>query len=106
MGNAALLWKPLGTAAQPPRFTPTRYEHAPGPAPVTVDLFLSTFCATGDIEAERVREVAAELGSDLFLREHRADDPLVRASYGVARAIYVNGSEIGWGYEAPREGLR
>ena len=27
-------------------------------------------------------------------------------SRGISRAIYVNGREIGWGYEAPREGLR
>ena len=30
----------------------------------------------------------------------------VRARHGIARAIYVNGHEIGWGNESPREGLR
>jgi len=26
--------------------------------------------------------------------------------YQIPRAIYVNGSEIGWGYEAPKDGIR
>jgi hypothetical protein len=42
----------------------------------------------------------------VLLREHCADDPAVRARYGIYRAIYIDGQEIGWGYEAPRDGLR
>ena len=47
-----------------------------------------------------------------WLREMReqgmriADDPTVRARYGIYRAIYIDGREVGWGYGAPRDGLR
>jgi hypothetical protein len=53
-----------------------------------------------------VREVARELGDAVLLREYCSDDADVRSRYGIFRAIFVNGQEVGWGYEAPREGLR
>ncbi len=31
-------------------------------------------------------------------------DMLLR--YQIPRAIFINGKEIGWGYEAPKEGVR
>jgi len=40
------------------------------------------------------------------LNEYRADDPDVLQYYQLPRGIFVNGKEIGWGYEAPREGIR
>jgi len=30
----------------------------------------------------------------------------VLLSCGISRAIFVNGQEIGWGYEAPKDGIR
>ncbi len=90
----------------PSGFLSERYSYVPSNAPVTVDLFYTTFCLTSDVEAQRVREVAAEFGGDVCLREHCADDRAVRDRWGVSRAIYVDRREIGWGYEAPREGLR
>lgn len=104
--SRAVLWKPIDLAAPAPRLRPARFEYVPSQAPVTVDLFYVTLCLTSDMEAERVREVAGEFAGDLLLREHRADDPAVRDRSGISRGIYVNGKEIGWGYEAPREGLR
>jgi len=35
-----------------------------------------------------------------------ADDPETRARYGIYRAIFIDGHEVSWGYEAPKEGLR
>ena len=42
----------------------------------------------------------------MLLREYCSDDSDIRLKYGIFRAIFVNGKEIGWGYEAPRDGLR
>jgi len=104
--GAQLLWKVWARDVEPLRFIEPAYAYEPAAGQVTIDLFCQDFCPTNAIEAQRVREVSAEFGEAVLLREHRADDPQVRARYGIARAIYVNGQEIGWGYEAPREGIR
>lgn len=104
--TAALLWKPLDEQAQPPRFPEPRYVYAPMPGKATIDLFWNIFCSTSDIEAQRVREVAAEFGDAVVLHEYDACDPAVFQRHQISRAIYVNGQEIGWGGEAPREGIR
>ena len=105
-GESALLWKTFDPAAQPLRFMERHYHFAAVPGKVAIDLFWSRSCLTTDTEAQRVREVAAEFGDGVLLREYCADDPDVRARYGICRAIFINGQEVGWGYEAPKEGLR
>jgi len=105
-GNAAILWKPFDTGAVAPDFLERRYDFVPVPGKVAIDLFWNRSCLTSDTEAERVREVAAEFGRAVELREYCADDPAVRSRHGVFRAIFINGTEVGWGYEAPKDGLR
>jgi GNAT superfamily N-acetyltransferase len=103
---AALLWKAFDPAAEPPRFMERRYRFEPIEGKVAVDLFWSRSCLTTDTEAQRVREVAAEYGAAVVLREYSADDPAIRERYGIYRAIFIDGTEVSWGYEAPKEGLR
>ena len=105
-GKAAILWKTFDDQAETPAFMEPRYRFAPVEGAVAIDLFWSRSCLTTDTEAQRVREVAAEFGDAVLLREYCADDPAVRARYGIYRAIYIDGQEVGWGYEAPRDGLR
>jgi GNAT superfamily N-acetyltransferase len=105
-GKTAILWKTFDETAQPPRFVERRYQFVPVEGKVVIDLFWSRSCLTTDTEAQRVREVAAEFGDTVLLREYCADDPDVRARYGIYRAIFIDGQEVGWGYEAPKEGLR
>jgi hypothetical protein len=38
-------------------------------------------------------------------RLYCADDPAIRDRYGTERAICIDGREVGWGYEAPKDGL-
>jgi len=102
----AILWKLLDASAETPRFLKRDYRFEPVPGKVVVDLFYNTFCETSDMEAQRVREVVEEFGDRVVLREYCADDRAVFAEYQTPRAIYVNGREIWWGYEAPREGIR
>jgi len=106
VGNTAILWKTFDDQAQAPAFMERRYRFTPVAGKVVIDLFWSRSCLTTDTEAQRMREVAAEFGDAVLLREYCADDPAVRARYGVYRAIYIDGKEVGWGYEAPRDGLR
>ena len=105
-GDQGILWKRFDPTAEPPRFLEPAYTYEPVPGKVAIDLFYSTFCATSDIEAQRVREVAAEYGAAVVLREHNNDDPATVARYQTPRRILVDGQEISWGYEAPRDGIR
>ena len=58
------------------------------------------------IEARRVREVASEFGNRVILNEHPAEDRQALLAHQTPRGIFVNGREIFWGHEAPREGIR
>ncbi len=104
--GTAIMWKVFDDSAEPPEFLEPSFRFEPVPGKVVVDLFWQTFCQTSDIEAARVREVVAEFGGQVLLREHCADDHDVLLRFQVPRAIYVDGREIGWGYEAPRDGIR
>jgi len=105
-GNAAILWKAFDDSAEAPAFMERRYRFIPVEGKVAIDLFWSRSCLTTDTEAQRVREVAAEFGDAVELREYPSDDPAIRARYAIYRAILIDGKEVGWGYEAPRDGLR
>jgi predicted N-acetyltransferase YhbS len=105
-GPACLLWKPLHAAAKAPAFLKRSYRFRAVAGKVVVDLFWNAFCPTSSVEAQRVREVAAELGEAVVLREHRAEDRGTLLRYQLPRGIFVEGREIGWGHEAPKAGIR
>jgi GNAT superfamily N-acetyltransferase len=105
-GEQAILWKAFSEKAEAPRFLRRRFVFKPVKGKVVVDLFYNTFCLTSAVEAGRVREVAAEYGDSVVLNEYSADDRETLLRYETPRAVYVNGKEIGWGYEAPKDGLR
>ncbi len=105
-GERALLWKTFDSSAETPRFLESAYSFEPVPGKVVVDLFWNRLCQTSEIEAQRVREVASELGDRVIVNEYPAHEVEVRDRCQLFRGIYVNGREIFWGYEAPREGIR
>jgi len=105
-GVEVLLWKPFRDDASPPRFLQRKYAFEPIAGKVVVDLFWNDFCQTSGIEAERAREGCAEYRDRVVLHEHNAEDRATLLQYQTPRAIYVNGEEVFWGYEAPREGIR
>jgi len=105
-GQEILLWKVFDETAKAPRFLERKYRYEPIPGKVALDLFFNTFCQTSVIEAQRVREVAAEFGDNIALREYCADDRETLLHLQTPRAIFINGKEIWWGYEAPKEGIR
>jgi GNAT superfamily N-acetyltransferase len=101
-----LLWKPFDDTAQEPRFPESKYEFKPVPGKVVVDLFWDISCQTTNIEGERVVEVAEEFGDKVVLNEYPTHDHDVFMKYQKHRGIFINGKEIGWGHEAPKEGVR
>jgi GNAT superfamily N-acetyltransferase len=105
-GTEVLLWKPFRDDAAPPHFLQPHYVFEPVEGKVVVDLFWNGFCQTSGIEARRVREVCAEFGDRVMLREYNAEDRETLLRYQIPRAIYVEGREISWGHEAPRDGIR
>ncbi|MGB2982955.1 MAG: GNAT family N-acetyltransferase [Candidatus Bipolaricaulia bacterium] len=105
-GRYVLLWKPFSDKAEAPSFLDPSYVFEPVEGKVVVDLFWNEFCQTSGIEAQRVREVCAEFGDRVFLNESCAEDHKLLLACGIERAIYINGQEIGWGYEAPKDGIR
>jgi hypothetical protein len=101
-----ILWKVWDSSAEIPAFLERKYAFEPVSGKVVVDLFWNTFCLTSNIEAHRVREVVAEFGDKVIIHEYCADDRDVFSHYRLPRGIFVDGREIGWGYEAPRDGIR
>jgi len=105
-GREAILWKVFDPQVKVPRLLEPRYRFTRIREKVVVDLFWNTFCQTSSIEAQRVREVVSEFGEGVLIHEYCSDDPAVLVRYEIPRGIFVNGREISWGYEAPREGIR
>jgi GNAT superfamily N-acetyltransferase len=106
-GTSAILWKPFDSSARPPTFPPSpSFTFKPMKHMVVVDLFWSMSCPTTQIEAQRVRDVVNEFSGRVVLREHCSDHPAVRRACNTFREIYINGKKVGWGYEAPKDGLR
>lgn len=105
-GDYGILWKAFDSSAEAPTFLKPCYEFRPVAGKVVVDLFWNAFCLTSGVEAARVRDVASEFGDAVVLNEYKAEDRETFLRYQISRAIYVNGKEIGWGYDAPKEGIR
>ena len=105
-GDERLMWLKLANDATVPIQFVSRYRYTPVTGKVVIDLFFNTFCETSDIEAQRVREVAEEFGDKVFLNVHCADNHCIRERFELSRGIFINGRELFWGYEAPREGIR
>ncbi len=102
----AILWKVFDESAKPPKFFERNYKFKSVPNKVVVDLFWHSFCLTSIGEVQRVREVVAEFGDSVVLNEYCGDDREILLRYQTPRAIFLNGTEIGWGYQAPKEGIR
>ena len=105
-GDVAMLWKVSDLSAEPPRFLERDYHFTPQVGRVVIDLYWNSFCLTSNTEAQRVREIAAEFGDAVTLNEYCADNPETFSAYRIPRGIFVNGREVGWGYTAPKDGLR
>ena len=101
-----IVWKIFDSSAEAPRFLERNYHFRPVEGKVVLDLFWNTFCQTSLVEAQRVREVAAEFEDSVVLKEYCADDRATFCLHQIPRGIFVNGKEIGWGYEAPKDGMR
>ncbi|MFH1311739.1 MAG: GNAT family N-acetyltransferase [Candidatus Eisenbacteria bacterium] len=102
----AILWKVLDPSAEAPDFLRRNCEFRRVQGKVVVDLFYNTFCQTSNIEARRVREVVCEFEDRVRLNEYPAEDSTALMSHQTPRGIFVDGKEISWGYEAPRDGIR
>lgn len=105
-GKEALLWKVFNTRMKVPRLLKSHYRFTPKAGKVVVDLFWNTFCPTSSIEAQRVREVVGEYGDSVILNEYCADDRSTLVCFQLQRGIFINGKEIWWGHEAPKDGIR
>jgi GNAT superfamily N-acetyltransferase len=104
--KAAVLWRAFDEHVEAPLLLNPKYEFKAIPGKVVIDLFWNEFCQTSNIEAQRVREVAAEFGDAVTLNQYSADDRVSLMRHQIARGIFVNGREIYWGHEAPRDGIR
>ena len=105
-GNEAILWKQFDQNAEAPQFREENYTFKPIKGKIVIDLFWNRFCLTSDVEAERVREVVSEYGSDVILNDYSAVDQKIMQKYGIERRIYVNGEIIEVGPEVEKNKLR
>jgi GNAT superfamily N-acetyltransferase len=104
-GTSILMYKPFVQDAPVPHFVERQYR-APRliPGKVIVEIFWSPQCLTTALDVLHVREVCAEFGDDIILREMNASMPGMRERFGIPRTLFINGVEKGWGYEIPSEG--
>ncbi len=102
----AILWKQFDPSAERPQFREINYDYQPVKGKVVIDLFWNTFCQTSDVEAQRVREVVSEYEDQVVLNEFSADNLSNLRTYGLTRAIYVNGKLVEVGPEIEKEELR
>ena len=105
-GETALLWKVFDESAIAPKLLSRRYQCGRDEKKVVVDLYYNTACLTSDVEAERVRKVVDEYGDRVTLNEYNSCEREILLRYETPRGIFVDGEEIFWGYEAPKEGVR
>lgn len=103
--DEALLWKVFAGSPEPPQFLERNYKYEPVPGKVVVDLFHSASCLTGFLEREHVREVCRDFGDRIKFNQYNADNPEILRKHQISRGIFINGKEIGWGYEAPKNGV-
>ena len=104
--RAAVLWRVFDEHAEAPVLLKPNYKFKPIPGKVVIDLFWNDFCQTSNIEAQRVREAAAEFGDLAVLNEYSGDDRAALLHYQISRGIFINSREIYWGYEEPKDGIR
>lgn len=102
----AILWKVYDPTVKEPIMLTPNYHFKYNSGKVTIDLFWNTFCPTSYIEAQRVREVAEEFSDKIVLNEYCADDRRIILCYQISRGIFVNGNEVWYGHEAPKDGIR
>lgn len=104
-GSSVLMYKPFDEDVPRPKFVPRQYR-SPRliPGKVIVEAFWSPQCLTTTLEILHVREVCAEFGEDVILRELNAGMPGMRERFGIPRTLFINGVEKGWGFELPEAG--
>jgi GNAT superfamily N-acetyltransferase len=104
-GTSVLMFKPLVESAPAPSFIPRRYRPPRLiPGKVIVEAFWSPQCLTTALDILHVREVCAGFGDDVVLRELNASVPGMRERFGIPRTLFINGVEVGWGYNIPQAG--
>jgi GNAT superfamily N-acetyltransferase len=104
-GSAVIMLKGF-EPVRPPVIHRPNYRPEPVPGRVAVDAFWHPICMTAIVEIHRVREVCAEYGERVLLREFNCGDKRVLERYQTSRALFINGEPRAWGYEAPRDELR
>ena len=104
-GSSVLMFKPFIESAAVPNFVPRQYRppHL-NPGKVIVEAFWSPQCLTTALDILHIREVCAEFGDDVILREMNAGVPGMRERFGIPRTIFFNGVEKGWGFDVPAAG--
>lgn len=104
-GDAVIMLK-VFEPVKPPVMHRLNYQPNLVPGKVVVDAFWNPICMTSLVEIMRIREVCAEYGDRLVLNEYNCGNKGILERYQTARALFINGEPKGWGYQAPRDGLR
>lgn len=104
-GDAVIMLKPFEPVEHPVMHI-LNYQPQLISGKVTFDAFWNPLCMTSIVEIHRVREVCAEFGDKVILNEFDCGNKDVLERYQTSRALFINGEYKGWGYEAPRDGLR
>ena len=94
-GTRVLLFKAF-EPVESPSFMEPRYEPQLEPDKVVVDAFWNSRCPMGLVVLRRLREVCAEFGDRVVLREVCTNEREVVERYGMSSGIHFNGQSKFW----------
>jgi hypothetical protein len=106
VSQASNIWVKKWADVKDPRPLVKQYDYRPVQGKIVIEYFWSPFCLTSCQEVINVREVVSEFHDQVILREYRSDNTDTLKTFGLVRALFMNGKQVNWGYAAPKEELR
>lgn len=96
-GMAALMWKPFTEDAIAPNWRKAKKLPTPIAGKLLISIFNHGWCATQNIAAERMKQVAKEFPEQAILQEYNTRDRAVIEEWGLSDAIYLDDKLVNTG---------
>ena len=105
-GAVELVWKPFAPDAEIPRLLRLKKKPSPGARKVALTCLRNGWCPAQDLVHERARRVALDFPSTVEFISIDTDDRGSLEEWGVADALFVDGSQVRTGPPPSAEAIR
>lgn len=105
-GMRVLLWKPFRDGAEPPRFIRPAARPEPVAGQVTLTAFCGGWCPGQNIDCERARRVAQDLGPPVVFQHFDTSDRAVLLEWGRGDELFLDGKGLSQGPPLKYEAIR